>query len=338
MDRRPTLTLVALLLLTAAVYLPLRSAPFVYEDAHYVDAPVIWQVPGRPLSVLSVRMTGTSSGIAHMVNLAVHLVNGALVYMLGATLVGPAVGLIAAGLFLLHPVMSEGVSYVAARADLLVTLFALLATWLLLTWTTAAGWYRVVGASLALLGACLSKEIGLVAVPLVVFTLLVFRRTLPSTAFILNLLWGASGIAIGATWWHLSTWIGMPATGGGSVWAWPDFAVLQATALWRLLALIVWPVGLSIDHDVLALPAWSHLLALGLTAGMLAIAVWGWKRAPMLAFAIGWLLIAVAPRFIFATNEWIAERQIYPAMVGLCLLLSTLALKGCDGSARLHQL
>ena len=319
MDHCTAWILTGLLTATVVVYAPLRTAPFVYEDAAYRGAPVRWQVPGRPLTITSLHLTGDRAGDAHLVQLAIHLLNGALVATVGLTLAGPTVGLLAAGLFLLHPLNSEAVSYLAARGDVLVTTATLAATGLLLRWTAVGGVLTLLTATLAIGAAGASKEVGLMAVPLVVLTLLVWRRDRPPTQFFFNALLGATGLVVGVLWGDLANWLAMTPGEGGSPWTWSEHAGVQAAHLWRLATLLVWPVGFTIDHDPVGYGIASRIGALGLTAGVLSAGVLAWRRVPMAAWAIGWVAVTLAPRFVFATSELTHEYHLYPAMAGLSI-------------------
>lgn len=311
MTHRRVLT--ACLLLTAALYSPLAGAPFVFEDVHYLSSQPVWRVPGRALTTVSI---SSHPAAAHLTNVALHLVNGALVYRVALLVTSPAAAVCAAGVFLLHPLNSEAVSYVAARGDLLVTLFALVAAWSALT-----GRWLVCGA--AVLGAGLSKEIGLVVVPLAVVTLAIFRQGLPQTRLVRDALLCGAGLVMGAAWLHVSSWIAMSAAGGGSVYPWMTFVQWQLGMLARLLTLAVWPIGFSIDHDALTLAGGWLALGGALIAASLCAAAWAWKRAPVLAWGLAWAVLTVAPRFLVPTIEFFHEYYLYAAMVGVSVLLGS---------------
>lgn len=317
MDTRGRLTLLALLLWAAAVYAPLQGAPFVYEDAQSLATVVEWQIPGRGLTAWTFQVVGRDAATAHLVNLALHLANGFLVALLASTLAGPLVASGAALVFLLHPLNSEAVSYVTGRADLLVTLFALLSTWFAVQWADRAGFWRLALCGLSLVGAALSKEIGIVAVALVVLTLRVWRPKVPAALLLINGVWLLAGIVVGVMWDRLAGWM---TVSGGSVFPWPAFAALQLAQTWALLARVIVPVGFSIDHDVLAYGSTWHLIAGLLTVQALALGIWAWKRAPIVAWGIAWIAICVAPRFVFGGNEFLKEYQLATAMVGVSVL------------------
>src|SRR5512146_1284557 len=78
--------------------------------------------------MLDVQLFGMSAGAHHLVNVALHAANAALLLLVLHRLTG-ALGRSAAvaALFAVHPLHVESVAWVAERKDLLSTLFGLLA-------------------------------------------------------------------------------------------------------------------------------------------------------------------------------------------------------------------
>lgn len=324
--------LALLLAATAAVYAPLRDAPFVYEDENWlavVADPVTFAPrPSRALTYATFHWTYErvqfAPAVWHLTNVGLHLVNGVLVYAVAGAVVGATPALGAAGLFLLHPLNAEAVSYVSARTDLLAATFTLLAVWIALgrrRWI-----WRGIGCALALAGAALSKEIGVVGVPLVLLTILCWRRTsVPWMSPLLAGLWVALGACIGAMWDQLQAYVGLSSWTSGSVLSAPEYALRQAGMVWKFLLLACWPSALTIDHDVMALGSiWLALSALGVTVAALS-AVATWRRTPAITWTVGWVAIAVAPRFLVGTNEFLNEHQMYMALIGVWIAIATSA-------------
>lgn len=311
---------VGLLALAAWVYSPLVAAPFVYQDA--VPGAVGWALPGRGLAAWTLLQTPTSA-LAHTGNLLLHLLNGWLVWRVAGRLVSPVAGLCSLGVFLLHPLNSESVAYVTARADLLVTLWVLCAVYAALRWLDRQGVGWLIGMGTACALAALSKEIGVIAVPLVALTALVVQRPAPA---LIHALWCGAGVVIGATALRLQGWLAV--WDAGRLLTWPAFAGAQLIALWHLLTLAIWPVGFSVDHDIVGLGAAWSVAAGALTVLAGAIGIWAWRRVPLLAWALGWVAICVAPRFLFAdvefTSEFLTEYKLSTAMVGVSVGLGTL--------------
>lgn len=314
--------LVALIVLAAAVYAPVREASFIYEDDHVQDHPVAWSewshVPGRALTNWTL-LQAPGPASAHLMNLGLHLVAGVLVAAVTLELAGSLAAVMAAGAHLLHPLNSQAVAYVMGRPELLMTIGILLAVWAALQ----RGAWRFPVIVAGLLFAASSKEIGVIGVPLVVVTLLVWRPAdvqRHSTAA----LWVCSGAVIGRAWASVTNWISLVPGGGGPDVPWTEFVVRQLGLTWALLLRLIWPTGLSIDHDALSLgPLWL-LLATLLTIQAAVVAAWSWRRRPLLAWAITWVAVALAPRLVIGSNEFLAERHLYLPLVGVSIWFGAL--------------
>ena len=124
-----------LALLTIATYLPAINAPFVYDDAHFVITNDVvvrghwnWSTP-RLLTLLSYRANYRTTGDRpmpfHIVNLALHLLNGFLVFHLARSVFGfdSDWSLFTAAAILLNPLSSEAVIYISGRSELLAATF-----------------------------------------------------------------------------------------------------------------------------------------------------------------------------------------------------------------------
>lgn len=327
----PSLLLTGLLLLAVARDVPQWGAPWVYEDENWrgqiLQDASLWRPPSRALTMQTYHWTWQYAGMEPAAyragNLALHLTAGVLVYGIGLQLVGPAASLVGAALYLLHPINSAASNYVTARAEVLATVFVVLAIWIAIRRTASWRWLPV-GAALWLAGV--SKETGMVGVPLLALTLLVWRplavRHLAFTPF-----WVALGAVCGATWASLRSWLAINPHAGGSWYGWAEFLHLQLTATWYLLSQIVTLQHFSIDHDILALgPRWT-LVAVSLTVSAALAVAATWRRTPVVAWGLAWAGVALAPRFLFRTNEWLTEPQLYLALVGPCLLLGVVAVR-----------
>lgn len=212
-----TLALAALLVLvlSAAAYLPVRSADFVQDDHVAVEEnPIVargdlgeifstdyWAGTSgedknlyRPVTVLSFALVrqaagGASALASHAANLALHVLASLALLLLARRLgAEPYASAGAALLFAVHPVHVEAVAGVVGRAEILATLFALLALW---TWSFSGDWnaaperYRPASpgraraaswATAALVFVALgSKEIALAVLPLILACELLFR-------------------------------------------------------------------------------------------------------------------------------------------------------------------
>lgn len=317
----PRITVAAVLVLTAMLYSATRAFPFVYEDDNWLGQaqtmPTQYPIPGRALTLAShaamTQIVGPDAGWFHVANVALHLINGVLVYAVASALIGPLMAIGAACVFLLHPLASSAVAYVTGRADLLMTCGVLLAAWCAL----GASPWRWVGVAVGLGIAAASKEIGVMGLPLVALTLIQWRGWRAWSWLI-----GVAGLGavLAVTSPYLVTWWEMPAQVGGPSLPWVEWIGLQLGMLWHLLALVVWPVGLSIDHDALALTTTALVGAALLTALCGALVLATWRTRPLVAWSLAWVALSVAPRFVFRTSEFLTEVHLYLSMVGISVL------------------
>ncbi len=294
---------ILLALLTALVYATAIRGPFVYEDANWlagIGQPITWlaPVPNRVLTTWSYQVTPVTPVAQHLVNLALHLLTGLVLYGFVRNMASTSAALIALAVFWLHPLMTEAVQYPVGRSDLLLTLCAVLATWL----ACRRSWWALVPLTVSFW----TKEMAIVVPLLVAWTLwrLTWRVVRPVSslvAFVAVVAWA------GVRFWHAEE------IGGG----WPAFA-LQCTALVRYVGLFVWPVGLSIDHDFYAVShAWQFAAVLLVVGSVWLVRL----KRPWLTWAWGWIVISLAPRFLLGTPEVLAERQLYLPMVAVCALV-----------------
>jgi Tfp pilus assembly protein PilF len=150
--RSETLIWPLLILLTLATYWPVRSHQFIYYDdpAFTTQNPDIqrgltWQtvvyafsnpIAGNwhPLTTLSHALDCQFFGIKpmahHLVNVLIHALNAALLFLVLRSLTGAIWrSALVAAIFALHPLRVESVAWVAERKDLLSGFFFLLTLW-----------------------------------------------------------------------------------------------------------------------------------------------------------------------------------------------------------------
>lgn len=295
----------ALLLLTLLAYSPLRSADFAHEDNP--AAPLPWAPAlrasdirvARSLVTLTGNLTDQSPRSLHALNLGLHLASGML---LAAMLPATPTGLFATGLFLLHPINSEAVSYIAARTDLLLGLFVLVT----IGAATVGGAIGAIGVPLGLVACWGAKESGLAAVALLGWWMLATGR------LSLPVLCSAIFVALLAGPTLYLFFQPLPAA---NVWR---FLAVQSAAIWRLHGLLM-PYGLTVDHDWARVPT-----PLGLTAFLFLVAVpvtafHHRKDWPRTSFAVIWSALALAPRFLVPTPHYVVEHHLYVPLLGLWL-------------------
>ncbi len=139
-------------------------------------------------------------GVMHLVNILLHVVNAILVY-LNVRIFYPlrkdvirALPLTAAILFLVHPINTESVNWIAGRTDPLAALFVLLATHLLLLSMQDLKQSRLWLASLFMILGSMSKEVAFFSFPAVTLFLLFYKARQPSSQSSMSWSWRFTAI------------------------------------------------------------------------------------------------------------------------------------------------
>jgi len=317
----------------------------------------------RPVTIVSYtlerRFAGEASPlISHLFGIVFHVLTACALLLLARRLgVGDGAAAATALLFTVHPLMMQGVVNVAARADLLVTLFSVCA---LLCFTWAGAWPRgrphnagvqrlaAWGAALCLFLALGSKEPA-VAVPLLLLGMDALyrfptRRDGPRWWIERAAALAPSALACAVYLWLRteaieSLW-GLPAAplednilAGAS--GLPHWATVLAI-LARYVGLLFYPVGMSGDYSGNSIPLEESLLAPLPLAGLaLACLLVGSVVVPLIAAlrrrpVLRWLSLG-AMLFVFpylvsgnvlALNAaGLAERWLYFPATGLLLVV-----------------
>lgn len=338
--------------LAAVMALPSLRNGFVYDDvlvvlqnpllhglAHtrevwlssYWPAGLLYRPVTSQLFALEWALGGGSPLLFHAVSILLAAVTALLVFRLCLRLLPPPAALLAASLFALHPVHVEVVANVVGQAELLAALCALLAVERYLAWSSEGELSparRFTLAGLTLLGL-LAKETGYV-IPLLLgaaqLTVVRQRRERPGNIYLLQ----GAAVAIGLLLRIivLGSLAGeSPAAlfrglGAGS----RAIAMLPVVPQWARL--LLWPAHLQAEYGPPALPVTTspgvvHFAGLALLAAVAVLAARSWRRRPVLAFGLLWLLLALAPvsNLAAATGILTAERVLFLPSVGLVLAL-----------------
>tara|TARA_R110002020_G_scaffold145908_1_gene320188 strand:- start:894 stop:2006 length:1113 start_codon:yes stop_codon:yes gene_type:complete len=334
------LAVALLVALAFCLYLPLKNAPFHYEDTAWLKAVhqnILWGWPSRSFINWTFQLQAEWAVIYgqpinpqhfHVVNSTIHIINASLLWVFARPLIGRLAAVFAVATFAIHPIQSQAVSYVAARGDLLMATWALLA--LISIRYLPRSLYLLAG---ALVLAGWTKEIGVVVTALALWTCLVQRVHLRT----IGIVGAVVAVVCLAQAPMLYAWMTLSPNAGGSTVSWWQFVGTQIGACLYLLSKVAWPAGLSIDHDMVTLSIMWGLLGSWLTFLSIVVMVmlWHQKSARVAIWANGWLIISVVPRIFVPQYDWMVERHLYLAMVALScvvgLLLEALW-RGKDGT------
>lgn len=345
---RTTGSLVLLVCATVIVYLNSFSGDFQFDDYNVivfnpsVHSLVAWAqgMPGiRPLLKLSYTLNWVASQAAfgfHLVNLALHITNSALVFLLLSRLGGSnlsnerfRIALLAALLFSIHPVQTEAVTYICGRSVSLMALFYLASLWAYeLSRESQSAWFYAVSPSLFVL-ALLTRETA-VTLPLALLLWEAARTQSQGRPHWRSCMrrqamhWVLLALGLLAMLYH-PTYRDLLAVSLNQRDTYHN-VLTQINGISYLLTRLVWVQQLNIDPDLAVIISWNSALALEalLLLTLLVLSLKQWRQRPWLAFGVLWFFLHLMPtNSILPRLDVTNERHLYLANLGVFYLVAT---------------
>lgn len=301
------------MIVTLAVYWPLRSAGWVYEDQNIRDA--LGLNANWTLDLTGILFGGASAWAFHVGNLLIHLGNTLMLGLSAKALTNTRIAILSAAIFVIQPINSEAVSYIAARTELVSAFWCLLAIWIALGLT----WKDDVRAMLILVcigAAVLTKASAIVAVGLVPLAIIIGKQ---SSLWRILCPFLTLAVFLGCGY-ALNIWRNPYSF--QSEWGPLRYAGIQAYALLSMLVSIITLHGFTIDPDWQIATPLMCALALG---AVTCAAMWAISAAdywPITCATIAWVLIGLFPRFILRSPEMLHFHHFYLPFAGLATAIS----------------
>jgi tetratricopeptide (TPR) repeat protein len=340
------------------------SGPFAFDDIPgIVENPSIrhlWPITrvlnppltsagavGRPMVNLSLAVNyalgGTNVAGYHVVNLLLHVTVALVLFSLVLrTLRLPSLGgqfeskarqlaLAITLLWTVHPLLTESVTSIIQRNELIVGLFYLLTLYSVVrSWDSPrkAFWHGCAVAT-CLLGMA-SKEV-MATAPVMV---LLYDRAFLSGSFKKSLTQRRSlYLGLSATWVLLAFLVFShrdrnQTVGFGYGVEWWAYALTQCQAIVRYLGLSVWPHGLVFDYGTEVVRTFTAVWPQAcLLVALLGATAYATVRRPMLGFAGCWFFGILAPSssVVPLTTQTIAEHRMYLPLIAV-VAITTLGL------------
>jgi len=342
------------LALTFLAFGPSLDGVFVFDDFHlpFADAhagemPARFWIGGvRPILIATYWANFLISGkhpfSYHLVNLLLHAGTGVLVFFILNRLLEISglkdgrrrwYALFGAALFLLHPLQTESVDYVAGRSELVAGILFFASWWVFLrSFESATRVGTAIGVLLLAGAAVLGKESAICLPAILIATDLFwaqegvvaqFRKRLKLyIPFVLGGIAGAFLILRTLTTGGAGTAAGVSPL---------SYALTQCKVILIYIRLFFVPLGQNGDwqlpffHSLGAGGAWIYVVALG---SLCAAIVWLYKRDRLAAFGLLVFLLMLAPTSsVVPIKDALAERRMYAPMVGLILTVLALSLR-----------
>lgn len=326
-------------------YTPALNGGFVLDDRYLpFFAPRIseqlfsgWVGGLRPLLMFSFwidhQLSGTNPYTFHATNVFIHFLTSTLATLIAARLLEWAgvagrmravLAIFCGGLFLLHPIQTESVAYVASRSENLSVLFYFAAFTVFLYKPGESITLARTIAVVALFGAAVgTKEHTLTLPALLLMTDCFWRRGgIRKNIFLYGVLAIAGAAGAAFVWKILRTTntAGFRVEGATPV----TYFFTQCRVVWTYVRMFFIPYGQNIDADVpLSRNLLDHGAILGLAA-LIAVVAAAWvyrKRFPLAAFGVFMFLLLIAPTSSFVPiKDVLAERRVYLPFLGLALV------------------
>jgi tetratricopeptide (TPR) repeat protein len=333
------------LVIVLEIYGPALSGVFVLDDRYlpFMDPNAAqyslraWIGITRPLLNFSYWLNFQASGIEpeayHLTNVLLHFLGSAVIALVAARLLELAgttgrartiLSAIAGGLFLLHPLQTESVAYVASRSEVLSVLlyFSAFAIFLYRR-TESITILRSIAVVMLFAAAISTKEHTLTLGALLLLADYYWRLGgLRKNGLLYGILAAAGAAGAFVIWRELK---GAPTVGLNVPGLTPaTYFFTQCRVIWTYVRMFFLPFGQNVDPDV----AISHsLLEHGAIVGLAALvallaAAWIYrKRWPLAAFGIFMFLLLLAPTSSFVPIVDVsAERRMYLPFLGLVLV------------------
>ncbi len=303
---------------------------------------------GRPIVDLTLALNYASAGVGdvweyHAVNLIIHVLAGLTLYgivrrsLLSRRLpehlqaAAGEVALLVAMIWVVHPLLTQGVTYLIQRAESLMGLFYLVTLYGLIR---GAGSSRSTRWCITAVAACalgMGCKAVMVTAPIAA---LLYDRAFLSSSFVeavrrrwsfyvgLALTWGVlwwSGVAKSVLGSSADATVGFGFEGISPV----VYALTQPGVILHYLVLSVWPNPLCLDYN------WPTVNGLGVAAApafvltiLLGALIWLRRRNPPLAFVGAWFFLILLPTSsIIPIKDVLFEHRVYLSSAAVVVLV-----------------
>jgi tetratricopeptide (TPR) repeat protein len=346
----------AAVILAFLVYAPALNGPYLFDDFdlpyHLPDVPSglqFWITAARPLLLLSYganyQFSKEPLGF-HAANVAIHLINAFLVFFILRKLLDQAepglpasppgssvanlLAAFGAAVFLLHPIQTESVAYIAGRSECLSVLFFFAAFAVFLYRRQAEASWPIAIAVMALFGAAVgAKEHTLVLPGLLLLTDYYWNPPFSYGGIRRN--WRiyaplavGSLAGVGFVAWVLAH--SRTAGFGAAGIQWYRYLLTECRAFFVYLRLLAFPAGQNLDWDF---PVSRNIADYGAFLSLAAIllltgaAIYFRQRYPLASYGFLVYLLLLLPTSSFVPiKDPFAERRLYLPMIGVLLVMA----------------
>jgi len=306
----------------------------------------------RPLSMVSFALEnqffGLNPKVAHIVNILLYGICAWLIVLVLSQLLTHkekgfswwGIPLVAALIYLFHPVHTEAVANIKGRDEIMAMLFGLLCLRHALNYADGKGFTQLVLMAVFFFLGLLSKENVITFLAVIPLAILMFRKVpMKRTLTPLGVLGAATGLYLLLRWQVVgyiiddrevtsimnNPFVGM--TGAekyGSIFY----------TLFEYLRLSIFPHPLTHDYFPYHIPKvgfehWKVFLSLLLHAGLIIYSLLAFKKNKVVSFGIWFYIItlSIVSNLVVGVGTFMNERFIFISSLGACLIMAWLLVK-----------
>lgn len=295
---------------------------FKIEVFHVLHASAAYYRPMLTISfILDAQLSGESPIGYHLTNIVIHILTaGVLFNLLKRMKYRKEVAVLAAMVFLVHPVLTQAVVWIPGRNDSLLGLFILVSFSYFLKYVKSVRSIDL-GFHFIFFGAALftKESAGLITLLCLFYLQLIVKEELISERK-----------AKLVTGWALAgaVWYGMRSVALVSAVDYSPMRVIESVvgnfaAVLLYLGKVFIPVNLSVLptlQDSSLVWGWVSLLVL-----IILMAITKGKRYAYLVFGVSWFMLFLVPSFVRPNTFYVAdfiEHRLYTSMTGLLIVLA----------------
>jgi protein O-mannosyl-transferase len=322
------------------LYSPALQAPLYWDDENTVRDSDTWQTVtlagsinpnSRTLTRLSLwanhRLADVFSQTFpwrepfyfRIVSVLMHSLSATLVVGLMVELCGQWVPAVLAGtLFLVHPIQSEAVIYIAQRAEVQAALFMIAATLCYVQFRRRPSKRLLLCLAVLCYAAIASKESALIILPWLGLIELIFffhKRDVKWLIYVVPAVFAAALFGLNT---FLSRGISRTFT------SWPDYLLSKGIVLETYLRLIVFPREQFLLYDLPTVTRASAAVAAqwALPLGLLVLGIVLLRKRPLAGFGLLSFFILLLPDILIPRGDLMFEYRVYPAFAGIAVAVA----------------
>lgn len=250
-----------------------------------------------------------------LVNIFFHAGSANLLFAILGPMVGLGSALAVALIFGVHPLLTEGVTWISGAPYSAGTFFGLLAIYLYLKSQSVKKDQK---SWLAYICSLSFSQIAITIAPiLTVYE--ITQGTIRKNWFRLIFYW-LSGLSL--TLVYFIGLLSVRVSGIVQQYGWPldrpNVFLQVVVAVGSYIKLFLWPEKLTLYHSEMIFTQWQVVWFSTISLSLLALIVWGWRRDKRVAFWVLWFILGISITLTpFGVNWVVAERYVYFGSIGL---------------------